>query len=221
METPRWSAWSREEVREFDRAAISAGVPGVVLMENAGLGAAELLLSLGVAGQVSIVCGKGNNGGDGFVIARHLAAAGKRVSVELVAKAEELRGDAAIAYLPLADLGIPIRHADATSLDAFRGRLARSEWIVDALLGTGTTGGVRPPMDLVINAINDARRKVFAVDLPSGMDADTGEPLGPVVRANLTATFVARKLGFDHTRARDYTGAVYVIPIGVGVIPGS
>lgn len=211
-----FDSWSRDEVRAFDAEAIAAGVPGIVLMENAALGAAELLLSLGVAGPVSIVCGKGNNGGDGFVMARRLAMAGKAVTVELVANPDELRGDAATAIAPLRRLGVPVHVFHSANVESFERRLARSEWIVDALLGTGAAGGVRPPVDAIIRAINDASRKVLAVDLPSGLDADTGQPLGPVIHAEATATFLARKRGFDNPTSKSYTGTVYVLPIGVG-----
>lgn len=209
---------TRKEVRDYDAQAIVAGIPGIVLMENAGRGATELLMSLGVSGAVAIVCGKGNNGGDGFVMARHLACAGKSASVELVADPDELRGDARIAFQPLRALGIPVLRVDSGSIDAFARRLAGADWIVDALLGTGTAGDIRPPFDQVIEAMNAAGRKILAVDLPSGLDTDTGEPLGAAIRAHCTATFVARKRGFDNPASEAYTGPVHVLGIGAGPI---
>jgi NAD(P)H-hydrate epimerase len=208
---------SRDEVRAVDRRAIEEfGVPGVVLMENAGRGAAELLLALGIHGRVAICCGKGNNGGDGLVIARHLDNYGVPVSVLLFARPEELTGDAAINQRIVAASGLPlVVHAGSTvDLEAVRRELAGAEWVVDALFGTGLTGTVRPPLDGVIAAINDSGSRVLAVDIPSGLDCDTGQPLGPTVRAHRTATFVAPKKGFAAPSARAWLGQVHVLPIG-------
>ena len=152
---------TREQVRDVDRLAIDDyGMLGLVLMENAGRNSAELLRTLGISGRVTICCGKGNNGGDGFV-------------------------------------------------------MVGSDWIVDALLGTGTQGTIREPFLSAITSINSAKRKVFAVDLPSGLDCDTGQALGTCVRADHTATFVARKIGFDIPGTTEWTGTVHVIDIGV------
>src|SRR5262249_2365653 len=192
------------------------GVPGEVLMENAGRGAAELLLALGVHGRVVVCCGKGNNGGDGFVIARHLDLRSVPVRVLLFAKPETLTGEAAINYRVLSATKIPLRVIDDASmtkadLDA---ELAGGEWIVDALFGTGLTGWVRPPFDGVIAAINRSPARVFAVDIPSGLDCDTGAPLGEIVQAEHTATFVAVKKGFLNPDASRRLGKVHVVDIG-------
>ncbi len=209
---------SREEVRALDRRAIEEyGVPGVVLMENAGRGTAELLLSLGVRGPVVVCCGKGNNGGDGFVIARHLDNHHVQVQVLLFVPAEELVGDAAINYQIIARAGLPLKILSDRSLveKILRSELASADWIVDALFGTGLSGPVRPPFDQVITAINLCPAQVMAVDIPSGLDCDTGKPLGPVVRAHHTATFVALKKGFANPEARPWLGQVHVVDIGV------
>ncbi len=208
---------SREEVRALDRRAIEEySVPGVVLMENAGRGATEALLSLGVSGPVVICCGKGNNGGDGFVIARHLDNRQVPVNVLLFASPEELTGDAAINYAILARSGLPIEIHAGRELDgeALRRKLASANWIVDALFGTGLSGAVRTPFDQVIAVINATAARVLAVDIPSGLDCDTGEPLGPTVRAQHTVTFVARKKGFDSPLAQEWLGQVHVADIG-------
>src|SRR5207248_8475814 len=128
-------------VRALDRRAIEEfGVPGVVLMENAGRGAAELLLSLGVRSRVVLCCGKGNNGGDGFVIARHLDRRGVPVRVLLFCPTDQLTGDAAINYHIITRSGLPIRVIpDAAELGR---ELAGAEWVVDALFGTGLSGPV-------------------------------------------------------------------------------
>jgi NAD(P)H-hydrate epimerase len=207
------SALSRAKVREFDRRAIEEyGVPGVVLMENAGRAAAELLLSLGVTGRVVICCGKGNNGGDGFVIARHLDLHGIDVRVLLFCSAEELAGDAKTNYEIIAKSQISIALQPPSS--ALAGELAVADWIVDALFGTGLQGPVRPPFEEVINTINACGAKVLAVDIPSGLDCDTGQPLGATVRATHTATFVALKQGFLQSSAAEWTGKVHVVDIG-------
>jgi NAD(P)H-hydrate epimerase len=208
---------SRDEVRAVDRRAIEEfGVPGVVLMENAGRGSAELLLSLGIHGPVAICCGGGNNGGDGFVIARHLHNKRVPVRVLLFARPEELAGDAAINYHIIARLGLPVAVYAGPQVDAdkLRRELALAEWVVDALFGTGLTGPVRAPFDAVIDAINAASARVLAIDIPSGLDCDTGEPLGPTVRAKHTITFVAQKKGFANPAAQPWLGQVHVADIG-------
>src|SRR5262249_6027018 len=133
---------SRAEVRELDRRAIEEfGLPGVVLMENAGRGAAEVLLRLGARGPVVVCCGKGNNGGDGFVIARHLDNHGVPVRVLLFADPAGLTGDAAVNHRVLAKTPVPldIQAGAALDLTALRTTLATADWVVDALFGTGLT----------------------------------------------------------------------------------
>jgi NAD(P)H-hydrate epimerase len=209
-------ALTRLEVREIDRRAMEEfGMPGIVLMENAGRGCVDVLLSLGCEGPVVIVCGKGNNAGDGFVIARHLDIRGVAVKLLLIGAPNELRGDAATNYAMVAKSGLPI--ADySKQFDAarFEAELKGAEWIVDALLGTGSTGAPRAPMDAAIRLMNDIRAKRLAVDLPSGLDCDTGEPAEPTIRADHTCTFVAEKVGFACAAALSYVGRVHVVDIG-------
>lgn len=203
---------TREQVRDVDRIAISEyGMPGIALMENAGRNTAALLRSLGISGRVVICCGKGNNAGDGFVIARHLENAGIDVRVLICVPTDTLTGDAAINFRILERAGTPLVLPPAD----WNQELADADWIVDALLGTGTQGTIREPFVSAINAINQAGHKVLAVDLPSGMDCDTGQPLGCCIRATNTATFVARKPGFDQPGAAEWTGDIHVIDIGV------
>jgi NAD(P)H-hydrate epimerase len=208
---------SREQVRALDRRAIEDfGVPGMVLMENAGRGTAELLASLGIHGKVVICCGKGNNGGDGFVVARHLDNRGILVRVMLFARPEDLSGDAAINYQIIARSRVSIHVQAENPVDdkTIRQELADAEWVVDALFGTGLAGAVRKPFDQVIAAINECPAHVLAVDIPSGLDCNTGEPLGPTVHAHHTATFVALKAGFKNSAAKEWTGQVHVVDIG-------
>ena len=209
---------SKHEVRELDRRAVEEyGMPGVVLMENAGRGAAVLLRSLGVRGPVVICCGKGNNGGDGLVMARHLDNGQVPVKILLFGKPEELTGDAAGNYHILIKAGLPVQNVELHPFDGekLRRELAAAEWIVDALFGTGLAGPVRPPFDDVIAAINARSARVLAVDIPSGLDADTGQSLGPAVRADHTATFVGLKKGFVNPAAQEWLGRVHVLDIGM------
>ena len=210
---------SRAEVREVDRRAIEDfGVPGVVLMENAGAGAARLLESLGITGPVAIACGKGNNGGDGLVIARHLELAGHAVRLALACRPEEIRGDAAVNLAIAQRSGLAIECLADADQAAWERALAGADWIVDALLGTGASGAPQGAVATAIAAIAAARgrgvARVLAVDLPSGLDCDTGAAAGACVRADATATFVARKRGFDAAGAEAFTGPVHVIGIG-------
>jgi NAD(P)H-hydrate epimerase len=208
---------TREQVRAIDRRAIEEfGVPGAVLMENAGRGAAEVLLSLGARGPVVVCCGKGNNGGDGFVIARHLDNRAVPLRVLLFARPEELTGDAALNYeiVRRSGIALEVRAGQAVDGEALRRELAAAEWVVDALFGTGLAGAVRPPFDTVVGAINASGARVLAVDIPSGLDCDTGQPLGATVRAQHTVTFVAMKTGFAQPAAREWVGEVHVADIG-------
>jgi NAD(P)H-hydrate epimerase len=208
---------SREQARALDRKVIEDGdVPGVVLMENAGRGAAELLLGLRLKGTVLICCGKGNNGGDGFVIARWLDNAGAAVRVLLFARPEDLSGDAAIMYRIIERSGPPIEILPSLDIDEnmLRRELEAAEWVVDALFGSGLQGPVRPPFDTIIAAINASGARVLAVDIPSGLDADTGQPQGPTIRAHHTATIAAPKKGFARPEAAAWLGQVHVIDMG-------
>ncbi|HEY7154765.1 MAG TPA: NAD(P)H-hydrate epimerase [Gemmataceae bacterium] len=208
---------TREQTRELDRRAIEEfGVPGIVLMENAGRGMAELLRALGINGPVVLFCGKGNNGGDGFVIARHLDNAGIRVRVLLFADPAQLSGDAAINYRILAASGIVPEIFVGLSLDEekLRRELASADWIVDALFGSGLRGAVGPPFDRVFAVVNDCGVRVFAVDIPSGLDCDTGLPLGIAIRARHTATVAAMKKGFLHPSAVEWLGQIHLIDMG-------
>jgi NAD(P)H-hydrate epimerase len=207
---------NRQQVREVDRRAIAEyGMSGLVLMENAGRGVADKLCQCGVDGPVVICCGKGNNGGDGFVIARHLDLRRLAVKVLLFADPDELTGDAAANYGILEKCGVPIEViAEAADIARLDQEFANAAWIVDALLGTGATGEPRPPSDVAIARINASGKQVLAVDLPSGLDCDTGRPATHTIRAAHTCTFVAEKPGFLVPGAVEFTGQVHVLDIG-------
>jgi NAD(P)H-hydrate epimerase len=219
---PEFTYDSRDEVRAFDRYCIETlGVPGAVLMENAGRQIADearLMLLLVATPRVVVVAGRGNNGGDGYVVARHLAIHHIAVEVVLVARREEIQGDADTNLRTLEAMGLPITVLDGPpedTLPRLAARLAAADFIVDGLLGTGTRGEIRPPLAGVIDAINAAARPVLAIDIPSGMDCDTGRPLGPTIRAARTVTMAALKAGFKNPEAEAYTGEVVVVDIGV------
>ena len=208
---------TRDQSRALDRRVIEEiGVPGVVLMENAGRGAAELLLRLGAQGPVVVCCGKGNNGGDGFVIARWLdnaGVAGARAAVRPAGRPDRRRRGHAPHPRPQrpADRGAAGPDVDE---EALRDELASADWVVDALFGSGLQGPVRPPFDRIIEAINASGARVLAVDIPSGLDADTGEPVGPTIRRMHTATIAAAKKGFARPDAAAWLGQVHVIDMG-------
>lgn len=215
---------TRVEVRDVDRRAIDDyGLPGIVLMENAGRNAAALVnafaASTASTHAVTIVCGKGNNAGDGFVMARHLENLGHDVRLLLACDPASYAGDAAMNHHVVAQSGLPMKRLDAADRVEWERAMSGAAWIVDALLGTGATGPARGSIATAIEAINAARAhgatRVFAVDLPSGLDCDSGAPLGPCVRADVTGTFVARKIGFEQPGADAFTGAVHVLDIGV------
>jgi len=210
---------TRAEVREIDRRAIEEyGLPGIVLMENAGRGAAELLHGIAPGAAVAVVCGKGNNAGDGFVIARHLENLGHQVRLLLAGEPAELRGDAAIAWRVAETAGIPATRLASATPAEWEQALAGATWIVDALLGTGASGAPRGGIATAIDALNAAGRrgaKVLAIDLPSGLDCDTGTAAGACVRADITATFVAPKVGFAAVSAEPLIGELHVVGIGV------
>jgi NAD(P)H-hydrate epimerase len=209
---------SRDDARNLDRRAVTEfGMLGAVLMENAGRGAAEVLLSLGIHGRVVVCCGKGNNGGDGFVLARHLDYWRIPVRILLFAAPEKLTGAAELNYRVVARSGLPVTICGGPEIDhsALASEFASAEWIVDALFGTGLIGPVRKPFDAVIRGLNSASARVFALDIPSGLDADTGAATEPTVRAAHTATFAALKKGFANAGAQDWLGQVHLVDIGM------
>jgi NAD(P)H-hydrate epimerase len=207
-------ALTRQQSRALDRRAIEEyGIPGLVLMENAGRGCVDVLERLGIDGPVVILCGKGNNAGDGFVIARHLEIRGHACRVLLLGDPAELRGDAAANFAILRKTNVPIVEQPIAFEDLSRD----AAWLVDALLGTGAQGDPRPPFDAAIDSINarPATTKALAVDVPSGLDCDTGQPATPTVRADHTCALAAMKVGFTQPSAQAYTGAIHICDIGI------
>jgi len=212
---------SRDELRRVDVDAVATfHLPTLILMENAGRGAAYLLRDRVKSAndsrpRVLILCGTGNNGGDGGVVARHLELFGFDVRLVVFGDRERIKGDAATQYEILIHAASDLTWSpgEPTS-EQFDEWLERADWIVDGLLGTGLARPVEGVLLKVIDAVNRSRKPVLALDLPSGLDADEGVPLGAAIVATLTATFVAPKLGFSKPGARTYTGEVVVIDIG-------
>jgi len=206
----------REQVRSIDGWATNIlGIPGIILMENAGRGVAEILYALEKSTPskpVLILCGPGNNGGDGFVIARHLSGKGWPVKVFLASDATGYKGDARFHLDILEKCQIEISNESKMDLSSI---ISESSWIVDALFGTGLTRPLVGYFADLVNTINQSGKQVLAVDLPSGLDGDTGLPLGPTVRATHTVAMVARRPGFDLPESATYTGIVHVAGIGL------
>jgi hydroxyethylthiazole kinase-like uncharacterized protein yjeF len=198
-----------EAMRAIDRWAIEQrGVPGLDLMERAGAGAAREVEQLAPDGLVTVVCGKGNNGGDGFVVARLLREAGRDVAVVCVAPLDELRGDAAANARRLP--GEPPK-----TLADGREAIARAAALVDALLGTGFAGEPRGATAEAIDAIDAADAAVLAIDVPSGVDASTGVVASKAVRATVTVTFHAPKPGLWIMPGKAHAGEVRTVDIGI------
>ncbi len=183
------SIYLAQQVRELDRIAIEEeGMPGIKLMRSAAQACVDVLLRrLPAPGKVSVLCGSGNNAADGFIIAGLLANRGIEVTVGLVGKVPSAQTDAGKAYGYCCGAGVEIHTAERS--------LQGSAVVVDALLGTGLTGPVRPEYQQVISAVNQHDCTVLAVDLPSGLCADTGNILGVCIKADMTVTFIGRKLG--------------------------
>ena len=207
-------ALSCQQIRSIDRRAIEEyGMSGLVLMENAGRGCVDVLEQLRVEGPVVVCCGKGNNAGDGFVIARHLDLRGFAVKVCLWCQPSELSPDARVNFEILAKSGVPICRLEGGG-DELNAELRGADWIVDALLGTGAKGEPRPPLDQIIETINAQTGRKLAVDLPSGLDGDSGAAAAATIRAEHTCTFVAAKTGFTSPTAAPYLGQLHVLDIG-------
>ncbi len=212
--------FTAEEMRRLDRRATTGlGIAGTTLMENAGAGAArEIRLAFGAlrGKRVVVLCGKGNNGGDGFVVARHLRRGGARVQVFLLGRPTDGRGDAAVKLREFErSRGRVSPVTGEAMLKEVEGALGGADLIVDALLGTGLTGPAEGLIARAIALINAAGRPVVALDLPSGLSSDAGQLLGPTVAATLTTTFAGLKRGLLLYPGATRAGKVRVVPIGI------
>ena len=196
-------------MRAADSWAIETeGVPSLELMEAAGAAIADAVAGLSPAGPVRVVCGKGNNGGDGVVAARLLAASGHEVETLLLWPAEESSADSKANLERLDGGGAELSGDPAAALEG-------SGAVVDAIFGTGFEGAPRAPAEAAITAINDCGAPVVAADIASGVDASTGEVAGAAVRADVTVTFHGAKLGHWISPGKDHSGQLRVAPIGI------
>ncbi len=210
---------SAAQMREMDRRTIEEfGVPSLVLMENAALRVVDVIASRfgPLRGKrIAVVCGKGNNGGDGLAIARHLATRyAADVTVWLASDPSTLTGDAAVNCNMAQTFGLHLNLFDAPSDSPIIGD-GRADLVVDALLGTGTKGGVTGDLAGCINAMNGGGCPIVSVDVPSGLDADTGKVEGACVKATLTVTFALPKFGLMVYPGAEYVGELVVADIGM------
>ncbi len=200
------------QAQAFDRfAQEKLGIPSIILMENAGRSVAEEALKMLRSGKkVVVLCGVGNNGGDGLVAARHLVNAGVKVKVYIVGKISRLKADPKTNLNILRKMGMRIKR----DVEGLRGMMREGEGIIiDALFGIGLKSDVREPYASVVDLMNRSGKPILSVDVPSGLDADTGKVLGVAVKAKRTVTFVASKKGFS--KARKYCGKLVVRDIGI------
>ncbi len=212
---------SRDAVRALDQHAITVlGVPGVVLMENAVLGAMHALFeafSADVLARPLIVGGVGQNGGDAWGLARQLLVRGLSPRCVLVGDLARVQGDAKIQIEALRALGVPLEQCNPDDLGPFVARLREASLVVDGLFGTGLDRDVSGLYAEVIAHINASEKPVLALDLPSGLDANTGQVRGTAVRASCTVTFAAHKPGLHQFPGVELSGRVFLAPIGVPV----
>lgn len=203
-------------IRQIDAAAVQElGIPGLLLMENAARGVCEVLQSEKPNGRMLIACGPGNNGGDGLAVARLLAAEGIESEIHIVRGGKTLTADASSNLDFLYRSGISVVEADAESLRVAVLQLTAEDWLVDGLLGTGIRGTLQSPYFEIVENINRSAARVLSIDVPSGLDSETGKPCGVAVCADVTVTFVATKAGFRFEHAAAYLGRVVVRQIGV------
>ena len=209
-----------DEMQRMDRLTIEAfGIPGRVLMENAGRGATEILLRKKpdiYNKNIGIIAGRGNNGGDGFVMARYLVQKGIKVAVYLLADKNRVAGDAAANLRLLEPLDIPV--IELTDHEGFlihKETMRNHDLWIDAILGTGLKSDVKGFFREIIEFINSSKKYIFSVDIPSGLNSDTGLPCGIAVRANATATFAFAKTGHMLYPGTEYTGDLGIVDIGI------
>lgn len=205
-------------MRLLDEIAIKRyGIPGIVLMENAGRGAAEVILKkYPLLNKVSIFAGKGNNGGDGFVIARHFRNKGFDATVYLLAKESDVKGDAKINLDIWKKMGGEICAIKKNiDIKKYASKIRHSQLIVDAIFGTGLSLNINGIYKNGIEFINSLNKKVVSIDVPSGIDASTGKALGCCVKADMTITMALPKVGLIAYPGADYAGNLEVVDIGM------
>ena len=210
-------ALTAAQMQALDQKAIrDYGIPSLLLMENAGRGIAEIIFQTVKGKQVLIFAGKGNNGGDGFVVARHLFNRAYSVKVLLFTEPEQLKNDAAQNFKIISRMGIPWEQVNEKTPDTFMLSAAmNADILVDSLFGVGLNAEVTGIYKKAIEAINQSNRAVIAVDIPSGLNADTGEILGCAVKAAVTATLGCPKQGLLQGHGPEYSGKICVVDISI------
>ncbi|MFH1854130.1 MAG: NAD(P)H-hydrate epimerase [Candidatus Omnitrophota bacterium] len=205
-------AVSAQEMHELDRRTIEDfGVPSIVLMENAGRCVSETgieMLKASASNNAAVFCGTGNNGGDGFVAARYLARQGIDVTIFIVGENHGLKNDPLTNLHILRRMGVRVKEI-ATPVNINTGL------IIDAIFGIGLEGEVKDPARKIIIDLNQKNVPVLAVDVPSGLDADTGEILGQAIKATKTVTMQFPKKGFYINRGPEHAGEIVVADIGI------
>jgi len=199
---------TRDQVRKIDRLAQEKyKIPGVVLMENAARNAADIACAMVAKSAVLIACGGGNNGGDGLAIARQLHNRGYNVTIALAADPAKYQAEARANWDIVQAMSLPTILADQIPT-------THPALLIDAIFGTGLSQAPRPPFEKIVAMIAALNCPVLAIDIPSGLDCDTGKPPGACVIATRTITFVAEKIGFAAPEAAKYLGQVTVADIG-------
>lgn len=211
-------AVSVKQIQQLDETAINrCGVPSLALMENAGRSVAQETLKLlrnKRNPEVCVICGLGNNAGDGFVVARHLINAGLSVRVLLIGRGRRLKHDAAINYEILKKIKYPVLESDRVSKRQLK-IIQSADIIVDAIFGVGLNRRITEPFLGFIEAVNRLGKKVISVDIPSGLDGTTGRIYGACVIADVTVTFTLMKKGFLKMQGPVHAGKVVVADIGI------
>ncbi len=211
----------RDEMRELDRKAIEEyGIPGIILMENAGRNVAEEVIRSvdGDNNRIAVICGKGNNGGDGFVIARHLYNSGYDVILFLMAKVDDILsdGDAGLNLRIIKNMNFTINEVLGNAdIESMINNISGCSLIVDAIFGTGLKGELREPARSIIKRINNLNIPVIAVDIPSGLDCNEGKALGACLKAKKTVTFALPKKGFFAGNGPEYVGELLTTDISI------
>ena len=198
------------------RATEEFGIPSLLLMENAGRGAAELAFKAAKGARILVVCGKGNNGGDGFVAARHLFNRGLSVRILLAPPISELKGDAALNFSIASKMHIPITLLeDEIAGKRLAASLVGADFLVDAIFGIGLSSAVLGVYETLIQTMNQSGRPILAMDIPSGLDSDDGSVHGIAVKASITAAMGMAKHGHFRGKGPVYTGQLAVVDIGL------
>ena len=207
-------------MQEIDKLAIEKfGIPSIILMENAGHGASRVafdMLPKKKTKRVVCVCGKGNNGGDGFVCARHLINKGIDTDIFLIGDPAELKKDAKINYNILKKMGKTIKPLKVKKdFYALKAKFARTGLLIDAIFGIGLSGRVKEPYREIIDLMNQSKIPILAIDVPSGLDATGGSALGSCIKARKTVTFAMAKTGFFKNQGPSHIGKLITVDISI------